>query len=168
MHEIGIDCGGNLVPLMVSIEGTPLDAWPVSPPMQQMVQDTIHEGLSPVLLGVGSSGNGHWSCAIESHDNAWLKFDIACKNSKRSTTLGSSYQLISDLEWNVEMNRLDLKIPDAYASSGFSGLSLKASIGKIVHDPEQKRVAIAPSSSPDEIRTHRWCYSILAGKTKLV
>ena len=80
-HTIGIVDGDIYLPLLESIEGSEEEPWPASPPMQQMVEECFTPGASPVLLGVGLSGNGHWSTAIESQKNHLLKFDIACKNS---------------------------------------------------------------------------------------
>ena len=79
-HEIGTIDGDSFYPVLESIEGTPVDAWPASPPMQQIVEESIGASLSPVLLGVGLSGNGHWSIAIESQNASSLKFDVACRN----------------------------------------------------------------------------------------
>ena len=48
--------------LFSSLEGKPDEPWPVSPPMQQLVQDP-GQG-SATLLGVGMAGSSHWSLSI--------------------------------------------------------------------------------------------------------
>ena len=40
-HEIGTIDGDSFYPVLESIEGTPVDAWPASPPMQQIVEESI-------------------------------------------------------------------------------------------------------------------------------
>lgn len=62
--------------------------------MQQIVEECFTPGAPPVLLGVGLSGNGHWSIAVETLDSKRLKFDVACKNSKNATWLGSQYRVL--------------------------------------------------------------------------
>ena len=48
--------------LLRSMEGTPSDDFPPSPPLQQMHLQEING--TPVLLAVGMAGRGHWSASI--------------------------------------------------------------------------------------------------------
>ncbi len=93
-HTIGILIDDSYLPLLESIEGSEEEPWPASPPMQQMVEECFSPGAPPVLLGVGLSGNGHWSIAVETLASKRLKFDVACKNSKNAAWLGSQYRVL--------------------------------------------------------------------------
>ena len=44
-HEIGIVAGDSFYPVLESIEGTPADSWPTSPPIQQIVEEIIGTNL---------------------------------------------------------------------------------------------------------------------------
>ena len=158
-HEIGTIDGDSFHPVLESIEGTPADVWPPSPPMQQIVEESIGVSLSPVLLGVGLSGNGHWSIAIESQNASLLIFDVACKNSKPSLWFGTKYRVST--EWvvanttfsEIELNHLKTEF-DPYR------IHLLATIGQLRYDESDRTIAIVPTSDPGKMLTHRWCYRI--------
>jgi hypothetical protein len=161
-HEIGTIDGDSFYPVLESIEGTPVDAWPVSPPMQQIVEESMGASLSPVLLGVGLSGNGHWSIAIESQNASSLKFDVACKNSKPSLWFGSKYRVST--EW-VVANAIISQIELIHSKPEFvpTRLQLLATIGQLRYDESDRTIAIVPASDPGKMLTHRWCYRIGIG-----
>ncbi len=161
-HEIGTLDGDSFYPVLESIEGTPADAWPVSPPMQQIVEESIGASLCPVLLGVGLSGNGHWSIAIESQYASSLKFDVACKNSKESIGFGSRYRVST--EWIVA-SATSSEIGLNHLKREFvpTKLQLLATIGQLRYDDADRTIAIVPASDPERMLTHRWCYRIGIG-----
>ena len=157
-------------PLLESVEGSQEEPWPTSPPMQQVVEECFTPGAAPVLLGVGLSGNGHWSTAIESLDSKRLKFDVACKNSKNAAWLGSQYRFLvpfakaapaqafpqefNDIEplplsWNLEL-----------AVYGNLRIEMRVLIGKLEILDAERIFGVLPDSEPSETRTHRWCYEI--------
>ena len=160
-HTIELQCGDISIPLLESIEGSPADPWPVSPPMQQMVEECIGPGASPVLLGVGLSGNGHWSAAIESHADSTLKLDIACKNSKPSTWFGSRYRVLTEgmpgdaTTFNLHSNSL----VDPAGQSPWP-IEVKVLIGSLHFCPGDQALTIRPDSSPETAMTHRWCFQV--------
>lgn len=59
---IWIDDQGTETVLLRSVEGTPNDDFPPSPPLQQMHLQEING--APVMLAVGMAGRGHWSASI--------------------------------------------------------------------------------------------------------
>ncbi len=162
-HSIGVLSGEVFIPFLESIEGSSSDAWPQSPPMQQMVEEHIGSSNQPVLFGVGLSGNGHWSMAIESHSESVLKFDIACKVSKSATRLGSNYRLLVDSSMqsshgDPSQQRLVLRNRNETGNDKASKIELTMLIGNL--QASQNELLIVPSGSPDKIQTHRWCFQI--------
>jgi len=155
-HTIGIIHGETLFPLLESIEGTEQEPWPASPPMQQMVEESFSPGASPVLLGVGLSGNGHWSTAIETQRDQLLKFDIACKNSKSSSWFGSEYRVLaaaqSGADGSVWMSLDPIQCE--------TRIEISVPIGQLQFFVLEQKIRFSPLSDPSDILTHRWCYEI--------
>ena len=83
---------GKIEPLLESLEGTPADDWPPSPPLQNLHRETLPNGR-PALLLVGAAGRSHWSASIEAvPDEPALAFDVACRHSGAAGWLGSRYR----------------------------------------------------------------------------
>jgi hypothetical protein len=92
VHRITDHAGGELT----SVEGTPEQAWPASPPIQQLSLESING--EPVLLGVGAAGTGHWSISVTSvrdGDNDALKFELACRSREVPDQLASTYERVA-------------------------------------------------------------------------
>jgi hypothetical protein len=169
-HTIGFQIGFSYMPLLESIEGSQEEPWPTSPPMQQVVEECFTPSKAPVLLGVGLSGNGHWSMAVETPDSDRLKFDVACKNSKNAVWLGSQYRIC---EPPIELVKPKPLIPSVPRQSLETGgwhfdvanwgdvrIELRVSIGQLEYLHSERLLRVLPNSTPSEIRTHRWCYEI--------
>ncbi len=161
-HTIGIGVGDDYLPLLESIEGSEEQPWPESPPMQQMVKECFTPGTSPVLLGVGMSGNGHWSTAIKSPHDEQLKFDIACKNSKSSTFLGSQYRVLTHVQQSLRLNAIELLLDPKKLPTNFvvPRIEFDVSIGQLELSNAERRICVSPNSVSSSIQTHRWCYAI--------
>ena len=84
---------GAIVPLLESVEGTPSDDWPASPPLQSLQRRRSCRTAAAALL-VGMAGRSHWSASVEAGPRpAALVFDIACRHTQRpSAWLGSRYR----------------------------------------------------------------------------
>lgn len=156
-HTIGIVQGDVFWPLLESVEGTEQEPWPPSPPMQQMVEESFAPGASPVLLGVGLSGNGHWSTAIETQHERLLKFDIACKNSKSASSFGSEYRVMAQAEQDKPSGMIAMQLE---TTLGAVKIELSASMGQIYFCAEKQTIRISPHSDPESMKTHRWCYEV--------
>src|SRR5262245_61442427 len=87
------DDAGDFVPLLESLEGTPADDFPPSPPLQNLHRETLPGGR-PALLLVGAAGRSHWSASVEAQD-AGLSFDFACRHSGPASWLGCRYRTFS-------------------------------------------------------------------------
>ena len=87
--------------VLSSLEGGPDEAWPPSPPLQQLSRESI--AGQDVILGVGAAGVSHWSVSVEpvAVGEAYsLKFELACRSKQPAEFLGSSYQ--SGHDWRIE------------------------------------------------------------------
>lgn len=86
----------TLVPLAESVEGSPDDPWPPSPPLQSL---TIEErdDWSKVVLLVGMAGGSHWSASIAVERAApsficYPVFELACRFTSQPTRLATTYR----------------------------------------------------------------------------
>lgn len=89
VHRITSDAGCEIT----SVDGTPEEPWPSSPPIQQLSLESIEGQL--VLLGVGAAGSGHWSISVSSvvdGDDEALKFELACRSREVPDRLASTYR----------------------------------------------------------------------------
>ena len=161
-HTIGIVVGDAYVPILEAIEGSAEAPWPPSPPMQQMVEESFKPNASPVLLGVGLSGNGHWSSAIETIESRGLKFDIACKNSKSSTEFGSQYRVLGDLQPSPRPNSFEIVLAatDRIANNETTRIEFAVTIGRMDPSASVGHIKVSPMSDPSSMQTHRWCYEV--------
>ena len=161
-HTIGLVSGNTYLPFLESIEGSEQQPWPESPPMQQVVEECFTPETSPVLLGVGMSGNGHWSTAIESQQDQQLKFDIACKNSKNASFLGSTYRVLTCFQTPHRTNTIEMLLePEKFlANSIVHRVEFKVSIGRLEYSDAKRRICVSPISASSSIQTHRWCYEV--------
>jgi hypothetical protein len=81
-------------PIFESVEGTPADDWPPSPPLQNLSIEQLAPGRRAALL-VGMAGRSHWSASIEPVPGlAALVLDIACRTNDRGVSLGSRYRVL--------------------------------------------------------------------------
>jgi hypothetical protein len=98
---------------------------------------------------------------VETIDSKRLKFDVACKNSKNASWLGSQYRALVRIEKpednGVNAIVFDLAVQDEPLLC--CQIELRVSIGQLV-SLESDRLRISPDLSPSEIRTHRWCYEL--------
>lgn len=96
-----------------SWEGTTDEAWPASPPLQQLHLEDRGGGQRVALL-VGMAGRGHWSLVVEpTADRRGFLFDAACRLAAIPTQIGSAYRwLVPSAEGEVE---LQVESPEALA-----------------------------------------------------
>ncbi len=161
-HRIGwILDDGQFYEALRSVEGTNAEDWPMSPPVQQLVQETIHRNAPPVLLGVGMSGTGHWSAAIESKAPASILFDIACRNGKPAQWLGSTYAVSPAVRMTmVDTHRLQFHQRREETLPAMS-MEITLSIGRWEgSERSANQFSILPDSQPEDRVTHRWSYCV--------
>lgn len=92
--------------ILTSVEGTPEQNWPPSPPLQDINQHSLDSG--DAVLGVGMAGKSHWSASytVESDTDSpqlvSIKSDLACLQNRAShqSMIGSEYEI--DSAWEVK------------------------------------------------------------------
>lgn len=87
-----------------SVESDSLQLWPVSPPLQQIHQQSFGDGRE-VIFGVGMSGRGHWSASYTLIPDlkCWI-VELACRAPIVAEALASTYT--SESGWtSVEPGR---------------------------------------------------------------
>ena len=149
---------GNWQPLLSSLEGTPDNAWPPSPPFQEVEPHVGGSGLT-CLLAVGLAGTSHWSASIEEirHEGqpdseCRIRFDVACRLKGSASTLESTYQVSQSL-------RRDASELTAYTDPNGCQVRLVST-----SDVEAGSSTIAVRPQPmatDEPTTVRWMYDFL-------
>ncbi len=88
-HTILAVQNGKVTPLLTSIEGTPDDVAPPSPPFAE-----LHQQGEIVFLS-GATTLGHWSMSVEVADGRLL-FDVACRLKKKPEWLGVTYSVAEE------------------------------------------------------------------------
>lgn len=172
-HVISILTSDGWMELLQSVEGTNQDPWPISPPWQQMVRESMGHVGEDVLLGVGLSGNGHWSIAVHptnsepSQDQSalfrGLAFDIACKTSKPATRLGSLWKIapLWSLPAQDEINYRQIVFQTRSPGKPVSvHVSVIHGIAKIEQDGVQTYLNIMPETAIETPQTHRWAIRV--------
>jgi hypothetical protein len=91
-HEIWLRDGIDWIRVLASVEGSPEEAWPASPPFQSL--EIADRAATPVALLVGMAGKSHWSASVEMDGRARLvRFEVACRVREGDVgTLGSTYR----------------------------------------------------------------------------
>ncbi len=92
-HEISVRSDAIWLPVLLSVEGTPSDNWPASPPFQSLHIEQRDDGRTLALL-VGMAGKSHWSASVEIDTvSQTVVFDVACRvRDCHAAWLGSTYQ----------------------------------------------------------------------------
>jgi hypothetical protein len=89
-HSVLAHCGDGSVVALRSAEGTSLESWPASPPLQQLSFLDLPDSRRVALL-VGMAGQSHWSLSVTSGPDE-LVFEAACRVNKRPERLCSEYR----------------------------------------------------------------------------
>jgi hypothetical protein len=90
-HRVLVRSGDAHVPLLESVEGRPDDAWPPSPPFQQLHVEQRRGGVAVALL-VGAAGMNHWSGSFELDPRCHrLSVEVAVRLAAQPVRLASTY-----------------------------------------------------------------------------
>ena len=124
-HVISQLVDGQARPLLSSIEGTPSDEWPPSPPLQE-VHFESRSGVE-LALPVGMAGKSHWSISIElCVATGRLTFDVACRVRSVPEFLGSTYAILapagrddmhSEPNWKLEVEPIEGQVANQIGRS---------------------------------------------------
>ncbi len=145
-HEISRRAMNVWHPAWMSVEGSPADDWPPSPPFQSLHIQQRDDGRTLALL-VGMAGKSHWSASIEIEaESPSVLFDVACRvRDCEAGPLGSTYRAAKG------------------AIGGDVGLAIELSRrfgpATLQHAAGQTRV-VAQSSAVAAPQTVRWDYRL--------
>lgn len=96
-HEVSTTARENTRAILKSLEGADHEAWPSSPPFQELHIERPREGIEAALV-VGRAGRSHWSASIEAdRSKEAITFDIACRSSGAIEWLGSRYRCLAEV-----------------------------------------------------------------------
>lgn len=148
-HEVSRRIDGDWRPLLVSVEGSPQDDWPASPPFQSLHIEERDDGRTLALL-VGMAGKSHWSASIEIETRQQqplpcVSFDVACRvGDCPPGPLGSAY-----------------RAADAAASDAGMQIELSHRYGPatLEHAAGESRVVAQPVAAAGP-QTIRWDYRL--------
>jgi hypothetical protein len=160
-HRIEWTLGGGGIAGLESVEGTADEAWPASPPLQELHFETREPGKQLALL-VGRAGTSHWSVSIELDAEAGqVSFDVACRARSAPERLGNCYRPLAfafdDRAHQSEERGVALCLP-----GGFRLLAERLDDRPSCRiDFQQGRVLLTPIASvAAQPQTLRWKYSI--------
>ena len=163
-HEVWLAVGGEWIAVLASVEGSPSEDWPASPPLQSLHFERLGMANQSALL-VGMAGKSHWSASIELDPTGnCARFDIACRvRGAIKQVLASTYRAmpgvsaLQERDGKVAFNTtlpanvsLELASPDAPPRTSIE-----------VVEGEVRIVADDPAES-DLSRTVRWRYTLRA------
>jgi hypothetical protein len=154
----------RVIPMMESVIGDSKDAWPIDVPLQEVVLESIGKDQRAVALGVGKSGYGHWSIAVEPLEvtPALVRWDIACRVERTPERLLSSLRWLGGTQEECvasgDPNRWEASCPTPNGKP--LTLSIAVEIGHLHWDPKQHIVSVIPAVAMERKGTYRWCYTV--------
>lgn len=80
-------------PIARSIEGTADQAWPLSPPWQELTQEN-HATSQQIIFTVGKAGTSHWSGSFSKLPAGGIRCEIACRTSRVPHHIGTAYHSV--------------------------------------------------------------------------
>jgi hypothetical protein len=141
----------QFVPLLESVEGTPDDRWPPSPPLQSLHCEDRADGKRVALL-VGMAGRSHWSLSLELDPVVGtVTWDVACRVHDEPGPLTSSYRVAQGA---ASMHASTLSL-----SSGARRFRLRVEAAGQLELSGASQIVMHCNSAPGPLpRTARWRY----------
>ncbi len=164
-HLVESRVGGRWRLLLQSLEGTPEEPWPASPPFQQAHLEQ-RGGSRQVVLLVGMAGSSHWSASVEIDPAAHAAtFDVACRLRGQADWLGSRYRMLAESTHREPGRLLLAPGDDSQRSTPALGLELSAGgdPANLVLSEQTASIELGAIEAA-QARTIRWCYRVWAGR----
>jgi hypothetical protein len=158
-HEISLADGSRWIPILTSVEGSPMDEWPASPPLQSLHLET-RQGNRQLALLVGMAGRSHWSMSVELDlATARVTFDIACRTRAGAVEhLGSRYKALQPPA--EHSRRRAIFVPTAKAPMRL-GIEINEHFGDARLEASADLInLIAAQPSREQPQTVRWGYAV--------
>jgi hypothetical protein len=152
---------------MQSVEGTPDQDWPPSPPLQELNQLQLEPGNS--VLGVGMAGHSHWSASYSIEQapdgSTSVKSDLACLQKKPITapatasSLGSTYEFSQNCVIQSDHEtRIELVIPN---SQRIVLEAMEDDNCATVFRVQGRTLSVVPRRiSPSPVQASRWAFLV--------
>lgn len=161
-HQVWLAAGDEWIAVLASVEGSPSEDWPASPPLQSLHFEHLGMANQSALL-VGMAGKSHWSASIELDPAGnYARFDIACRvRGAVRPMLGSTYRAMPSVsvlktrDGKIEFRAtpqgkvsLELSLPEEPPRASCELVEGVARV--VVHDPVDS----------DSSHTVRWRYAL--------
>ena len=162
-HEISLLRDGAWDCVLKSVEGTPDDAWPASPPLQSLHVEPRGDGRQVALL-VGMAGKCHWSASVElDAAGEQARFEVACRVlATVRGELQSCYEVPSaGIDSLVTFEDGFVLIDDAYDDAQVGArieLDPQLADGRLWRPDPTKIVAGPAIAAAESAQTVRWAY----------
>jgi hypothetical protein len=90
-------------PIAQSVEGSADQAWPASPPWQEII--TEQRGTDQqIIFTVGKAGTAHWSGSFSTLPAGGIRCEIACRTGRVPHFVGTTYRsLLKDLPEQLQI-----------------------------------------------------------------
>ncbi len=92
-HVIEVLDANGWTPIAQSVEGTPDQTWPTSPPWQELTQEQ-HATSQQIIFTVGKAGTSHWSGSFSKLTAGGIRCEIACRTSRAPHLIGTTYHSV--------------------------------------------------------------------------
>lgn len=156
---------GEPTRILQSIEGTAEDAWPPSPPVQQLVPHHMESGET--FLGVGQAGTAHWSLSVEPLPKPVVgyHFELACRVTRGPEYIGSRLQmLLRDVHWTEDFQGVSPSLNTAFCGARLR-LAVEADCSRLTWESSQPSIVnVLPFENHGQQgvlpRTIRWAYRL--------
>ena len=135
-----------------SVESDSLQLWPVSPPLQQIHQQSFGDGRE-IIFGVGMSGRGHWSASftLVPELKCWI-VELACRAPIVAEQLLSTYA--SDAGWTDRDGCYHAGI------DGVAGFEIEAIEPGAIANSADGQLMIRPVELSKEPGTTQWAFRL--------
>jgi hypothetical protein len=156
LHEVGLLSTIGFCPLLQSVDGdAAATAWPPSPPLQNLHEQTVNG--RPVLMGLGAAGLTHWSASFESVGDKII-CHYAARIQQAPGFVGSTYQLMPSAVSKIREKEMSIGFPD---QSWFVKLVAKeGSQTSRLTDQKNSQIAVLPPQYTSTFRqTVQWKFA---------
>ncbi|MHB8972938.1 MAG: hypothetical protein ACYC3X_08485 [Pirellulaceae bacterium] len=158
-HRVALVLGSELHWLLASVEGDERQAFPPSPPLQQLAFTELGGGRRAALL-IGMAGRNHWSLSAEAGaDERLIRWEVACRAPQADCpALGSVYQMLGSWQLSADADSAVVAV-DRYRCC-LRPLPCPGSDRAALLSVQRDRLAVFPPALAD-VSTHRWQYELL-------
>lgn len=135
-----------------SVESKSDQAWPLSPPLQQIHQQSFEDGRQ-IIFGVGMSGRGHWSASftLVPELKCWI-VELACKAPVVAERLLSTYAC--DQAWTQ-------KSDSCFGLEG-TNITLEAISPSTQAKLESQQLSLSPIATASVESASQWAFRLRA------